>query len=119
MQQRHWNLIRDISFVLIGAFVLAFSVNYFIIPNMLSEGGVIGLTVILVYLFDWSPGVVNFALNAGLVIVGYKFFTKRALTYTALSVVSVAVFLLVTEGGVVRLRMIHCLLHCLLVFSSD
>ena len=98
MQQRHWNLIRDISFVLIGAFVLAFSVNYFIIPNMLSEGGVIGLTVILVYLFDWSPGVVNFALNAGLVIVGYKFFTKRALTYTALSVVSVAVFLLVTEG---------------------
>ena len=51
MQQRHWNLIRDISFVLIGAFVLAFSVNYFIIPNMLSEGGVMVVKLILVYLF--------------------------------------------------------------------
>lgn len=90
--------IRDIGFVVIGAFVLAFSVNYFVIPNMLSEGGVIGMTVILVYLFDWSPGIINFALNAGLIAFGYRYFTKRALTYTILSVVFVSVFLFVTEG---------------------
>ncbi|MEK5389781.1 YitT family protein [Margalitia sp. FSL K6-0131] len=90
--------IRDIIFILIGALIFAVGINYFTIPNHLSEGGIIGLTVIAHYLFHWSPGVVNFVLNMALLLVGYKFFEKRTIVYTLLSIASCSGFLYLTEN---------------------
>lgn len=73
---------RDISLILIGTFLLAIGMNYFLIPNMLSEGGVIGLTIIIHYMFDISPGLVNFFSNIALVAFGFRFFDKRSIVYT-------------------------------------
>jgi len=72
-------------------------INYFTIPNLLSEGGIIGLTVIAHYLFDLSPGMVNFVLNTLLVLVGYKFLEKRAIIYTLFSIFSCSLFMYITE----------------------
>ncbi len=69
--------IKEITLITIGSLLFAIGINYFAIPNRLSEGGIIGLTVVTYYLFDWSPGVVNFAINAVLLAVGYKFFDKE------------------------------------------
>lgn len=91
------NTVRDCLFILLGALIYSIGVNYFTIPNRLSEGGIIGLTVIAHYLFDWSPGIVNFALNTTLVLVGIKFLEKRAIIYTFLSIVASSVFLYITE----------------------
>nr|WP_205603417.1 YitT family protein [Heyndrickxia shackletonii] len=90
--------IKDIIFILIGALIFAVGINYFTIPNHLSEGGIIGLTVIAHYLFHWSPGVVNFVLNMALFLVGYKFFEKRTIVYTLLSIASCSGFLYLTEN---------------------
>ncbi|MCM3764016.1 YitT family protein [Neobacillus niacini] len=91
------NTVRDCLFILLGALIYSIGVNYFTIPNRLSEGGIIGLTVIAHYLFDWSPGIVNFALNTTLVLVGIKFLEKRAIIYTFLSIAASSVFLYITE----------------------
>lgn len=92
------SVVKDIIFILIGGLLFALGVNYFVIPNELSEGGIIGITVVSYYLFSWSPGVVNFILNMLLLLIGYKYFDKRAMIYTILSIVSCSFLLHVTEG---------------------
>ncbi|MDQ0160469.1 YitT family protein [Alkalibacillus salilacus] len=86
----------DIGILLIGSVIFSLGINYFAIPNTLSEGGVIGITVVLYYLFDWSPGVMNFILNMSLVAIGYKFFSLKTTIYTLLTIVFMSVALEVT-----------------------
>src|SRR5690625_4347733 len=78
---------KDILLIIIGSFLFAIGVNYFAIPNRLSEGGVIGITIVAHYLFDWSPGIVNLVLNSALLAIGYKLFNKRTTWYTLLSII--------------------------------
>ncbi|MDQ0177207.1 YitT family protein [Bacillus chungangensis] len=90
--------VRDIFLIIIGSFIFAIGIHYFAIPNRLSEGGIIGLTVIAYYLFGWSPGIVNFVLNGVLLIIGFKFFNKRTIVYTIVSIIASSFFLLMTEN---------------------
>lgn len=88
---------KDLLNILIGALIFAVGVNYFTIPNHLSEGGILGITIITYYLFHWSPGIVNFVLNAALLAVGFKFFEKRTFVYTLVSIAACSGFLFITE----------------------
>jgi len=89
--------IQDCIYILLGSLVFSIGINYFTIPNLLSEGGLIGITIILHYLFHWSPGIVNFALNMVLVLLGIKFLERRAIIYTLFSIFSCSLFLFITE----------------------
>jgi uncharacterized membrane-anchored protein YitT (DUF2179 family) len=89
--------IQDCIYILLGSLVFSIGINYFTIPNLLSEGGLIGITIIFHYLFHWSPGIVNFALNMVLVLLGIKFLEKRAIIYTLFSIFSCSLFLFITE----------------------
>ncbi|MBU5351306.1 YitT family protein [Paenibacillus silvae] len=90
--------ITDILFLMAGAFLFALAVNLFVIPNDLAEGGVTGITIILYYLFHWSPGLMNLILNGLLLIVGYKFLDKTTTVYTIIAVVFNSLFLHLTEN---------------------
>jgi uncharacterized membrane-anchored protein YitT (DUF2179 family) len=94
--------VQDCLLILLGSLTLSIGINYFTIPNLLSEGGIIGLTIIAHYLFDWSPGIVNFVLNIALVLVGFKFLEKRAILYTLFSILSSSLFMYITEGTSTR-----------------
>ncbi|MFX3631699.1 MAG: YitT family protein [Candidatus Pristimantibacillus sp.] len=90
--------ISDVIVIMIGTLLFALAVNLFIIPNDLGEGGVTGITIILYYLYQWSPGFVNLILNAILLIVGYKFLDKTTTIYTIIAVVFNSLFLHLTES---------------------
>lgn len=90
--------ITDILFIMAGAFLFALAVNLFVIPNDLAEGGVTGITIILYYLFEWSPGLMNLILNGILLIVGYRFLDKTTTVYTIVAVVFNSLFLHLTES---------------------
>jgi uncharacterized membrane-anchored protein YitT (DUF2179 family) len=90
-------MMKDFLLILAGSFIFAIGVNFFTIPNGLSEGGILGVTIITHYLFDWSPGVVNFVLNGALLAIGYKFFDRRTMLYTILSIAASSGFLFLTE----------------------
>ncbi|RFA32897.1 hypothetical protein CAI16_16605 [Virgibacillus dokdonensis] len=90
--------IKESSLIIIGSFIFAFGVNYFAIPNNLSEGGVIGISIVTYYIFGWSTGIVNFAINAVLLAIGYRYFSKRVMIYTIISIVFSSLFLHVTEN---------------------
>jgi uncharacterized membrane-anchored protein YitT (DUF2179 family) len=89
--------ILDILIITVGGFIFAIGINYFTLPNLLSEGGIIGLTIIAHYVFQWSPGLVNFILNMLLFLIGYKLFDKRTIIYTLFSIISCSLFLYLTE----------------------
>ncbi|MEK5206513.1 YitT family protein [Psychrobacillus sp. FSL H8-0510] len=88
---------KEILLIIIGSLLFAVGINYFAIPYRLSEGGVIGVTVITYYLFEWSPGVVNLMINAVLLAIGYKFFDRKTMIYTVIGIVFSSLFLFLTE----------------------
>ena len=59
--------------IVVGAFIFSLAVNMFAIPNELGEGGVTGITMMLYYLFTWSPALTNLMFNSVLLIIGYKY----------------------------------------------
>ncbi|AZS13292.1 YitT family protein [Paenibacillus lutimineralis] len=90
--------IADIATIIVGAFLFALAVNLFVIPNEFGEGGVTGVTIILYYLFQWSPSIVNIIINGLLLLVGYKFLDRQTTVYTILAVAFNSLFLHLTEG---------------------
>jgi uncharacterized membrane-anchored protein YitT (DUF2179 family) len=87
----------DIFYIIIGSFIFALAINLFIIPNDLGEGGVTGITIILYYLFEWSPGFVSLVVNACLICIGYKFLSKTTTLYTIIAVIFHSLFLHLTR----------------------
>ena len=70
----------------------------FIISGNLGEGGVTGLAIVLYYAFHLSPAIVNFVVNAVLIVVGYKFLSKRSMYLTIVATVLISVFLSLTDS---------------------
>ncbi|PAV28381.1 hypothetical protein CIL05_17260 [Virgibacillus profundi] len=88
----------DIFLIFAGGLIFSIGVNFFIIPNSLSEGGILGLTVIAHYLFGWSTGLINLVLNLSLLLIGYKFFERKMMYYTLVSIFSSSLLLYLTEN---------------------
>lgn len=95
-------LLRDLILILVGSFLFATGVNAFIISANLGEGGVTGVSLILLYAFDISPAWSTFILNAILIAAGYKFLSKRSTIYTIIAVIAISVFLGLTGSWVVH-----------------
>lgn len=73
--------IVDYVYVIVGAAVIAIGFNVFLLPNQVASGGVSGISTILHGLFDWNPGIVQYAFNiplfiAGVLLLGKKFGIK-------------------------------------------
>ena len=89
--------IRDIILVMIGSFIFSAGINAFVISGNLGEVGVTGIAIVLYYAFHISPGITNFVLNAILIIVGYKYLSKRSTYLTIFATVLISIFLGLTE----------------------
>lgn len=94
--------IRDIILVMIGSFIFSAGINAFVISGNLGEGGVTGIAIVLYYAFHISPGITNFVLNAILIIVGYKYLSKRSTYLTIFATVLISIFLGLTETWLVE-----------------
>lgn len=89
--------IRDMVLVVIGSFIFSAGVNAFIILGNLGEGGVTGIAIVLYYAFHVSPAITNFVVNAILIIVGYKYLSKRSMYLTIVVTIVISIFLDLTE----------------------
>lgn len=76
---------RDILLVILGASILAFgsyNLNY---QNDVTEGGVLGLILLLQKLYAISPSITSVIVDFSLFLVGMKFFGKKFLFLSFLS----------------------------------
>jgi uncharacterized membrane-anchored protein YitT (DUF2179 family) len=90
---------KSILAIIIGTAIMGFGINAFNIPNNLAEGGITGISIIIKLLLPFvDQGIVYFALNVPLFILGWKVLGRTAFFYTILGTVSLSIFLSLFEG---------------------
>ena len=90
--------IKNILLVILGSFIFSAGVNAFVISGNLGEGGVTGIAIVLYYAFHISPALTNFVANAILIVIGYKFLSKKSTILTIIATGLISVFLSLTES---------------------
>lgn len=88
----------NILSVIAGSFIFAIGINVFMISGNLGEGGVTGLSIIFLYAFDIPLAISTLILNGLLLIVGFRFLSKRAMYYTIFAVILMSMFLGLTQS---------------------
>jgi uncharacterized membrane-anchored protein YitT (DUF2179 family) len=93
-----WDLIKQCIGIVIGACIVAVSINTFILANHIADGGLTGIAIIFYYLFHWDVGATVFILNIPLFILGYRVVGKRLLLLSILGVGALSTALGLTGG---------------------
>lgn len=90
--------IFEFLFITSGCFLLAVSINVFLLPNNISAGGISSVGVILFHLFKIRISITNLIFNAVLFFFGYKNLGRYAVVKTALGTVLLSLFLELSSG---------------------
>ncbi|MGL6107927.1 YitT family protein [Romboutsia sp.] len=77
--------IKSIGLVILGSSILAFGSYNFNYQNSVTEGGVLGLILLIKNIFDISPSITSLIIDLSLFILGSRFFGKKFLMYSILS----------------------------------
>ncbi|MBS8264672.1 YitT family protein [Mesobacillus boroniphilus] len=85
--------IKNILFILFGAAIFSFGLVHFNMQNNLAEGGFTGITLLLYFVFGWSPSITNLLLNLPLFFIGWKLLGRNVFIYTIIGTVGVSIFL--------------------------
>lgn len=91
------SLIKDIVYITIGTFLVAFGINAFLLPCRLSAGGVGSIATILFYFFKIPLSVTNLAFNGVLFVAAYKFIGKGSVVKTVIGIILLSLFLEITK----------------------
>ena len=85
--------IKPIIAIIVGSAIMGLGINGFNISNGLTEGGITGITILLKFIFNWDPGLVNLLINIPLMLFGWKTLGKNSFFYMIVGTVSLSVFL--------------------------
>ncbi|SFK00050.1 Uncharacterized membrane-anchored protein YitT, contains DUF161 and DUF2179 domains [Halobacillus dabanensis] len=89
--------IKNIFWILIGSAIFSFGLIHFNIQNELGEGGFTGITLLLLYLFQWDPAIMNIVLNIPVLIIGWRVLGRTTFFYSLIGIVAVSVFIAISQ----------------------
>lgn len=92
-------------FIFVGAAIVSVALELFLVPNMITDGGITGISVMSSYLSHWPLGIFLFLFNLPFLIVGYKQIGKT--------------FALSTLFGIIIMSIGTALLHPVEAFVHD
>ncbi|WP_141430510.1 YitT family protein [Bacillus sp. 03113] len=87
----------NILFIMLGSAIMGWGINCFNIANGLSEGGIMGIALILKYLFGWDPGLSSIIINLPLLWIGWRIMGRESFIFTIIGTVCLSVFLSVFQ----------------------
>lgn len=90
-------VIKDYLYIAIGSFILAFAINFFLVPCKISTGGVSGVATVIYYFLNIPLSVTTLVINMALFFFGYKTLKKSAIAKTIAGIIFLSLFLEVTE----------------------
>lgn len=90
-KQRLTKIATKSILVMIGAVIAAYGLEAVLIPNLVSDGGVTGISIVLSELFDIPLGVLIGVLNVPFIWLGYKQIGKSFAIYSVLGIATLAV----------------------------
>lgn len=89
--------LKSVFIVLLGSFILAFGLfNVHSFSNV-TEGGGLGLTLLLQHWFQISPSITSFLFNAICYLTAWKILGKSFLIYSVISSVGFSIFYSLVE----------------------
>ncbi|NLY07923.1 MAG: YitT family protein [Spirochaetales bacterium] len=71
-----WKKLPGYLYIILGSFVTAAGLVFFINPGKIAAGGVSGISTILFHTLGWDPGVMIFILSIPLFVIGIAIFGK-------------------------------------------
>ena len=89
--------LKRIAGVIVGAWIVGFSLNCFIIPNRIVDGGLTGIAILLHYVLALPTGWMVLLLNIPIFLIGLRQMGKRFLSLSVLGVATVALTLELTS----------------------
>ncbi len=84
--------------ITLGAFIMAFGVNVFLVPENIAAGGVSGISTIFYIKWGVPLGLTYLMLNMILFIFGYKALEKKSFFLTVYATLASSVFFAITQG---------------------
>ena len=87
----------DVCMAVIGACVMAFGLYEIHSFSGVTEGGVLGLTLVLNHHFSFSPAITSFIMNLICYFIGWRILGKRFVIYSAIATVSFSVLYRILE----------------------
>ena len=93
MKQKLRQTLWDWMLMTLGCAILALGMGVFLVPNLISSGGVGTLSTVLLHLFNIPLSVTTILINALLLVFGYRYLGKQALVKTIGGVVLFSFFL--------------------------
>lgn len=85
-------------FITIGALIAAFSLECFLIPNDIIDGGVIGISMMVSYVTKWNLGLVIFVINLPFILLALQKMGKMFVINVFYGVAMLSVFVNVLSG---------------------
>lgn len=82
-----------IMIILLGGVISGVSYNVFIIPHKLLSGGVSGIALIINYISGINPGIMIFAMNIPIFLIGYKHTDKEFILLSLIGMAALAFFI--------------------------
>lgn len=79
--------------ITIGAILAAFSINTLLVPNLILDGGINGISMIISRISGISLSILVILLNIPFIYIGYKFLGKNFLYRTLYSIIIYSIFL--------------------------
>lgn len=89
--------IKNILMILLGSAILAFGLYNVHSMSGVTEGGILGLTLLIKHWFNISPAWSGFILNAVCYIIGFKILGRSFMAYSAVAGVGFSVFYFIFE----------------------
>lgn len=86
-----WRLLLRFLFITLGAVLMAVSLEYFLVPNNVVDGGITGISIILSELTNVQLGIFIFVINLPFLFLGYKQIGKTFAFSTAYGILVLSV----------------------------
>lgn len=91
-RNKNLNYVLKVLFLFIGSTLAAIGLEFFLIPNNIIDGGVVGVSIMLSYLSHYPLGLFIFLLNIPFLILGYNHIGKTFVLSTLFSISSLSVW---------------------------
>ncbi len=89
-------IINKLFFLTLGAFVAAFALECFLVPNNIIDGGIVGISMILSYITKYNLGLLIFVINIPFILLAFtkmgKYFVFQTLYAVAMLAIGINIF---------------------------
>ena len=84
-------ILNKLCFLTFGAFVAAFALECFLVPNNIIDGGIVGISMIISYITKWNLGLLILILNIPFIGLAFNKMGKQFVFQTLFAVSMLAV----------------------------